>query len=149
VASDATYELIKFTLGPGGGIVPSPTAPMNQAPVSDATAAAAATATTNVAPVTPEADKKGVLRILVEAGDLYFKPNALAIPANNDVKVTVRNVGALQHDFVIEDPSIDSGMIASGNSVELTLNLAPGTYQFLCTVEGHADAGMIGTITAE
>ncbi|HEU0164185.1 MAG TPA: PQQ-binding-like beta-propeller repeat protein [Thermomicrobiales bacterium] len=147
VAATATYELIKLTLGPGGGVVPSPAAPkINAAQASDATPAATAA---NVAPVTPEADSKGVLRILVEAGDLYFKPNALAIPANNDVKLTVRNVGALQHDFVIEKPPVDSGMIASGNSVELNLNLAPGTYQFLCTVEGHADAGMIGTITAE
>ncbi|HEU0164141.1 MAG TPA: PQQ-binding-like beta-propeller repeat protein, partial [Thermomicrobiales bacterium] len=148
VAADATYELISFKLGVGGGVVPEATAPMNQAPVEDATAAATA-ATDDVAPTTPEADDDGELKLIVEMGDLYFKPRAIAIPANNDVKITLRNVGALQHDFVIDSPAVDSGMVASGTSGQVVLNLPAGTYTFYCSVEGHADAGMVGTITAE
>jgi len=31
----------------------------------------------------------------------------------------------------------------------VTANLAPGTYTFLCTVPGHAQAGMEGTLTVK
>ncbi|MGB3307043.1 MAG: PQQ-binding-like beta-propeller repeat protein [Thermomicrobiales bacterium] len=150
VGEEAVYELVCFKLDIGGGIVPEPTPSMDMTPVTDATAVAAATAaaSTEVAtPVTSERD--GSLSVVVEAGDIYFKPNAIAIPANNDVYVTIRNVGALQHDFVIDDPAVNSGMIVSGTSEQVVLNLAPGSYQFYCSVEGHADAGMIGTITVE
>ena len=29
----------------------------------------------------------------------------------------------------------------------VSTDLKPGTYTFLCTVDGHADAGMKGTLT--
>jgi uncharacterized cupredoxin-like copper-binding protein len=34
-----------------------------------------------------------------------------------------------------------------GGSKSLTLNLEPGTYKFYCTVPGHRQAGMEGTLT--
>ena len=34
-----------------------------------------------------------------------------------------------------------------GGSRTLTLKLKPGTYKFFCTVPGHRQAGMEGTLT--
>jgi uncharacterized cupredoxin-like copper-binding protein len=34
-----------------------------------------------------------------------------------------------------------------GGSRTLTLNLKPGTYTFFCSVPGHREAGMQGTLT--
>jgi len=144
VVDPAVYELVQFKLGVGGGIVPDAVPAMDTAPVEDATAT-----TDDGAVSTPESRDDGSLVVVIEAGDLYYKPNTIAIPANNDVFFTIRNVGALQHDFVIDEPAVDSGMVVSGTSAQVTLNLAPGTYDFYCSVEGHADAGMIGTITVE
>ncbi len=31
----------------------------------------------------------------------------------------------------------------------ITLKAPAGSYEFICTVEGHADAGMYGTLTVE
>lgn len=148
-AAEATYELVRFTLGSGGGFMPEAQPTRLQSP-EEAGTPVASPAAGNAASgaATPVAAGDGSYTLAVEMGDLYFDPNAIAIPANNDVKVTLTNVGALQHDFVI-DGQVDSGMVVGGGSTEFTLNLAPGTYSFYCSVEGHADAGMIGTLVAE
>jgi plastocyanin len=39
-----------------------------------------------------------------------------------------------------------SETIAEGNT-SVSAKLEPGTYTFLCTVPGHAEAGMEGTLT--
>jgi uncharacterized cupredoxin-like copper-binding protein len=36
-----------------------------------------------------------------------------------------------------------------GGSKTLSLNLKPGTYKFYCTVPGHRQAGMAGTLTVQ
>ena len=37
----------------------------------------------------------------------------------------------------------------SGGSKTLSLNLKPGTYKFYCSVPGHRQAGMEGTLTVQ
>lgn len=149
VVPEPVYEVVSFKLGVGGGVVPDSQPALNATPNAETSGAPTPAASASIAAVTPEAAADGSLTLTVEAVDLAFKPNAIAIPANNDVKVTLKNSGALQHDFVIDNPVVDSDLIDGGSSKDFTLNLAPGTYNFYCSVEGHADAGMVGTIVAE
>jgi uncharacterized cupredoxin-like copper-binding protein len=37
----------------------------------------------------------------------------------------------------------------SGGTKNVTLNLKPGTYKFFCSVPGHRQAGMEGTLTVQ
>jgi len=94
-------------------------------------------------------DTTGIEGQIVTAVDLAFEPNAFTIPAGTDVSITLVNDGALQHDFVIEDQGVDSGLVNGGESTTFTVNLPAGTYEFICSVEGHAQAGMVGTLTVE
>lgn len=69
-------------------------------------------------------------------------------------KVTIdfTNPAAIQHDVAIEKDGKQiavSPLISSGKTTSVSANLAPGTYTFLCTVPGHADAGMQGTLTVK
>jgi plastocyanin len=66
-------------------------------------------------------------------------------------KVTIDfdNPSALEHDVAIEQGGKQiaiSETIAKGKT-SVSADLAPGTYTFLCTVPGHAEAGMEGTLT--
>lgn len=66
-------------------------------------------------------------------------------------KVTIdfTNPSALEHDVAIEQNGKQiaiSETIAEGET-SVTADLEPGAYTFLCTVPGHAEAGMQGTLT--
>jgi uncharacterized cupredoxin-like copper-binding protein len=69
-------------------------------------------------------------------------------------KVTVdfNNPQALTHDVAIESASGEevggTELIAEGSD-SATVNLKPGTYHFYCTVPGHREAGMEGTLTVK
>ncbi|MGC4107906.1 MAG: PQQ-binding-like beta-propeller repeat protein [Thermomicrobiales bacterium] len=87
--------------------------------------------------------------VTVEAFDLGFRPGEVTIAANTDVSITLKNTGVLQHDFVIDNPKVDSGMVDGGTEKTFTVNLPAGEYRFYCSVEGHAASGMVGKLIAQ
>lgn len=87
--------------------------------------------------------------VTVTAVDIAFEPTELAIPADTDVEITLNNEGALQHDFNIEDTDFATELLNSGESETITVNLAAGEYTYFCSVPGHREAGMVGTLTVE
>jgi uncharacterized cupredoxin-like copper-binding protein len=89
----------------------------------------------------------GATAVEVTAVDVSFEPKALTIAADTDVTITVTNDGALQHDFVIEDTDFATELIDGGGNAELVVNLPAGEYTYFCSVPGHREAGMEGTLT--
>ena len=60
--------------------------------------------------------------------------------------VLLTGAGALPHNFKINGKS--TKLLSGGQSQNLTVTFAkPGKYPYLCTVTGHAAAGMKGTLT--
>jgi uncharacterized cupredoxin-like copper-binding protein len=53
------------------------------------------------------------------------------------------NKGKIPHDFKIARKK--TPLIGPGKSATLTVNLKKGSYRYICTVPGHAAAGMKGT----
>ena len=84
--------------------------------------------------------------VTVELGDLFIKPTEITL-APGDASITVRNNGGTQHDFTVTgltgtellDPGTEETIALSG--------LGAGSYDFICSVPGHADGGMKGVIT--
>jgi plastocyanin len=60
--------------------------------------------------------------------------------------LAVRNDGAITHNLVI--PSLGKGIeLAPGGSGTMEVPAAePGTYEIVCDLTGHTEAGMVGTI---
>jgi glucose/arabinose dehydrogenase/plastocyanin len=84
----------------------------------------------------------------VELVDIAFVPDELTIPANTDVTVSLPNTGAALHTFTIEELGIDVEVVP-GDTGSATINAPAGTYDYICTVPGHKEAGMVGTLTVQ
>ncbi len=91
----------------------------------------------------------GAREIVVRAGDLWFKPERIEASTGAALNITVRNDGEVFHDFAIDelDLMIDA---EAGDTVTAGLSdVEPGTYDFYCSVPGHAQAGMTGTLVID
>ena len=111
--------------------------------------------------------------ITISASAMTYSPANLEIKAGQPVRLTFRNNDGVTHDFsVMEFPTTGAGVsvteepIADSHDAEMAvdpeLHVAaamnksgtleftasePGTYEFFCTVPGHKEAGMVGTLT--
>ena len=84
-------------------------------------------------------------------GTLAFDQKDVSAKSGN-VTIDFDNKQALQHDVKVEDSSGKelggTDLVASGTATA-TVNLQPGTYTFFCSVPGHRQAGMEGTLTVK
>ena len=84
------------------------------------------------------------------SGQLKFTKDSLSAKAG---KVTIHfaNMSSLPHNMTIQQgtngKTIGATPTFSGSTKTLTVNLKPGTYTFYCSVPGHRQAGMHGTLT--
>jgi uncharacterized cupredoxin-like copper-binding protein len=82
--------------------------------------------------------------VSVTATEFHFKLSKSSAAAGS-VTFKVANKGHLSHDFKIAGHK--TALIAVGKSASLTVTLKKGSYPYMCTVPGHAAAGMKGTFT--
>jgi plastocyanin len=100
-------------------------------------------------PTPPSATASTALKLAAEpGGQLSYDTKQLAAKAGK-VTITLTNTSPIEHDVAVAKGSTVLGATPSfqGGSKALTLNLKPGTYTFYCTVPGHRQAGMEGTLT--
>ena len=110
------------------------------------------------------------LEITLESTGMHYQPSTFEVTAGEPVKLTLRNSDSVDHDFsIMEIPLMSMGATGepmaghemgemavdpqlhmaaamnASNSFEFTPTKA-GTYEFFCTVPGHKEAGMVGTM---
>lgn len=81
--------------------------------------------------------------------DFSFAPDAITIPANTDVTISVVNEGFAQHDFVIVGTGYRTELLNNAQTATLIVNLPPGTYEVICSVPGHAQSGMVAALLVQ
>jgi uncharacterized cupredoxin-like copper-binding protein len=84
--------------------------------------------------------------ITVTASEFKFKLSAASAKAGA-VTFKVVNKGKLPHDFKIGGKK--TALLGPGKSATLKVTLKKGKQSYLCTVAGHAAAGMKGTLTVK
>ena len=76
-------------------------------------------------------------------GQLVFSPTSLSV--HQGEMITITNVSpSAAHTFTIKGQKVNV-VNQPGQSATQTIDLAPGTYTFICTF--HVKSGMMGTLT--
>jgi plastocyanin len=86
------------------------------------------------------------------SGALSFDTDSLSAKSGS-VTIDFDNPAAITHDVAVEDSSGKelgkSDLIAQSKTTLDLSNLKPGTYTYFCTVPGHREGGMEGTLTVK
>lgn len=85
------------------------------------------------------------------SGELAYTTTAASAKAGK-VTVDFKNPQSLTHDVAIEDSSgkeVGKTELIGEGETSTTVDLKPGTYTYYCTVPGHREAGMEGTLTVK
>jgi len=88
-----------------------------------------------------------VLNVQASASELAYVPNTLSAPAGR-IMIRMTNPSQLQHSIALAVSGVQPGaVVGNGGVSEVVATVTPGTYTFYCTVPGHRQAGMTGTLT--
>lgn len=114
-----------------------------------------------------------VQEITLNVQSMHYQPASFEVTAGQPVRLMLANGDTVEHDLSIlempmtqmstsQDPMAGHDM--SGMAVQPELHMVasaggsaqieftpskPGTYEFFCTVAGHKEAGMHGTLTVK
>jgi plastocyanin len=136
-----------------GGSTKTANTVTSTATTSTASSVAASTSSSSQAPASGGASPaSGATTSLPLAanpeGQLSYDTKQLSAKAGK-VTITMANMSPLEHNVTVALGSTVEGATATfkGGPKTLTLNLKPGTYTFYCSVPGHRQGGMEGTLT--
>lgn len=81
-------------------------------------------------------------------GALRYDKKTLSAKAG-EVKVVMSNPAPLSHNVSIEGNGVaqQGPVVGQGGTSTVSASLKPGSYTFFCSVPGHRQAGMEGTLT--
>lgn len=82
------------------------------------------------------------------SGALRFNVKSLSAKAGK-VTLVMSNPSQLSHSIAIQGAGVNAAgpVVGPNGTSTVTANLKPGKYTFYCTVPGHREAGMFGTLT--
>ena len=88
-----------------------------------------------------------VKTVTIEAANLFFRPKALSAPSGI-LKVVLKNSESGAHTLVFDGvPGFELQVSGDGDTDSKKIQLAKGKHVFYCTIPGHREAGMEGTLT--
>jgi plastocyanin len=92
----------------------------------------------------------GATTLQVSARSVAFAPADLHVRAGETVVLEFTNDDPIFHDWQVAGlANVDAGA-RPGQTQRIRFTIdEPGTYVVECTVEGHAEAGMVGTLVVE
>lgn len=88
--------------------------------------------------------------ITVTGRDFSFDPSTITVNKGDTVRITFINEGTFPHNFAISVLGVGTKTIQPGQRDVITFTADQvGQYKFMCTVPGHADQGMVGTVVVK
>jgi uncharacterized cupredoxin-like copper-binding protein len=121
---------------------------------SSSAAAPAPTTTASSTPAPATGGTSAAQKLSLSAnpeGQLKYNTNSLTAKAGS-VTIDFTNTAPLAHDVTVASTSgavVGATPVFQGGSKTLSVKLTPGKYTFYCSVPGHRQAGMEGTLTVQ
>jgi plastocyanin len=117
------------------------------------TTAASSTSTTTSAPASGGGSGGGgtVSFAADPSGSLAYTETEVTAEAGTNT-IEFDNPAQIAHDVVIEDDAgseVAATDVITGSTTSTTAELEPGAYTFYCSIPGHQEAGMEGTLEVE
>ena len=99
----------------------------------------------------PAANSASTVKLAPKGDQLLFDTNQLTAKAGK-LTVDFTNNSAIPHDVVVSNSSnkvLGKTPVFDGGTKSFNVTLKPGTYTYYCSVPGHRQAGMQGTLTVK
>lgn len=84
-------------------------------------------------------------RIVVELRNFEFRPETIEVEKAELIGFELTSAD-IRHRFTVVGTNIDVDVQPGQTSVERIRFETPGTFTILCTIAGHAKAGMVGNL---
>lgn len=90
-----------------------------------------------------------VKEFTVDGTNFAFNPNKITVNKGDTVKITFKDDDGA-HNLVIPDYNVSTKLISEGSqdTIQFIADKA-GTFEYFCSVGGHREAGMVGTLVVE
>lgn len=109
--------------------------------------------TPTIMPTTPSKATSSAMetqKVTVTAKEFAFTPSTITLKKGQPAVITFMNKGTFPHNLTITSLGLATKTILPGQQDTITFTPdKTGQFAFLCTVPGHADKGMKGTLTVE
>ena len=86
------------------------------------------------------------IEVQLTAKDIIWSQDLIEVEVGQKVRLNLANAGALDHDLVIKDLGVDIPLAPGENAVIEVVFTEAGTFEYICSVPGHQEAGMQGVI---
>ena len=124
----------------------------NSSSTQTTTSAPATTPSTSSTPATGSSGGGQTLALAANSeGQLAYSTTSLSAKAGK-VTIAFTNMSPIAHDVTVESASgerVGGVEPFNGSTKDVTVTLKAGTYKFYCSVPGHRQAGMEGTLTVK
>jgi plastocyanin len=84
----------------------------------------------------------------IRESEFALEPASVNLDSAGTYTFRAVNEGSVEHALELEGNGVEeeTETIGRGESAELTVELAAGTYELYCPVDGHKDQGMVGSV---
>lgn len=99
----------------------------------------------------PKATAIQAAEFTISGSEFFFNPNTITAKAGQEVTIVFQNDGTVPHNWALPSAGLTTATIAAGQTDTITF-IAPqqtGEFRIECTVPGHAERGMVGTLLVQ
>ena len=84
--------------------------------------------------------------VQLDAEDIVWSQDLIDVEVGQKLQINLSNTGALDHDLVIDELGVDIALAPGESAIIEVVFTEAGTFEYICSVPGHEEAGMVGQI---